>query len=80
MRQEKDPETSVKKREVGNKAFVGGDLHTAMVHAQTSNNDHQGFIRNLKLHSAELPVCKDCNIPPVKARAGTAFLRDIPRA
>lgn len=31
MRQEKDPETSVKKREVGNKAFVGGDLHTAMV-------------------------------------------------
>ena len=31
MRQEKDPETSAKKREVGNKAFVGGDLHTAMV-------------------------------------------------
>ena len=31
MRQEKDPETSAKKREVGNKAFVSGDLHTAMV-------------------------------------------------
>ena len=31
MRQEKDPDTSGKKREVGNKAFVAGDLHTAMV-------------------------------------------------
>ena len=31
MRQEKDPDTSAKKREVGNQAFLGGDLHTAMV-------------------------------------------------
>ena len=31
IRQEKDPKTIFKEREVGNKAFVGGDLHTAMV-------------------------------------------------